>query len=59
MEVHLNFAYFDIVDQDQQYGDYSATNAMFENTSSSCTDMDLVFVCPECEEEFILDELVY
>ena len=51
--------YFDIIEQDQTDGDYLATEAMFTNTTESCTNMDLVFVCPKCDEDFILDSLEY
>lgn len=47
---------FDATDNDD---DNCVTSAMFENTSESCTDMDIEIVCPDCGCELILDELTY
>jgi hypothetical protein len=48
--------FFDATD-DQH--DHEVTNAMFENTAESCTNMNIEMFCSECDGEFILDELVY
>jgi len=39
--------------------DNVVTDAMFENTHDSCTDMQIEMMCPECECEFILDSIAY
>lgn len=48
--------HFDATDNDD---DSTVTNAMFENTSDSCADMQIDMMCPKCECEFILDSIVY
>lgn len=39
--------------------DNAVTNPMFENTTESCTNMNVEIACPSCDAELILDNLEY
>jgi subtilase family serine protease len=45
--------WFDLMGIDE--ADY-VINAIFTNTTKSCTDLNYVIMCPHCEEDFILNE---
>lgn len=50
---------FDAAKVESEFGESGLTDAMFANTTESCTDMDYEIECPECEKEFIIDKLEY
>ena len=49
---------FDVIGTEND-DDSVVTKPMFENTTKSCTNMDIQIVCPSCDSELILDKLEY
>ncbi len=39
--------------------DNIVSDALYENTTKSCTDIGYQLSCPDCDLEFELDEIVY
>ena len=48
----------DLIENDCE-NDYIVSNAIYQYTTESCTDMGIECECPECEHEFILDSVEY
>ena len=49
---------FDLIGAEND-DDNAVTRPMFENTTKSCTNMDIDIVCPGCESELTLDKIEY
>ena len=48
----------DLIENDCE-NDYIVSNAIYQYTTESCTDMGIECECPECGHEFILDSVEY
>ena len=52
--------YFDIIEYEYKYyGESEVSDNLYENTTVSCTDMGVEVSCPECDGDFIIDNLEY
>ena len=50
--------YYDLIHEDGDQ-DYVLYDAIFTNTTESCTNLELEYVCPKCDKEFVLDKMEY